>query len=72
MSREMPEFKTADFVQVKWEECTSSGEPILFWRNALYNHNEDEKHNVIYVDGSKHCICDDTLIRKAQLQEKDQ
>lgn len=49
------EFKTTDFVQVEHAQKLDSGEPVAFWRNALYVTSQDGNHVVIYTDGTK-CV----------------
>ena len=52
----MSEFNTTDFVQVEHHKNIDSGEPITFWRNALYVSEGRDHHTVIYTDGTKMCI----------------
>ena len=52
----MNTFKTTDFIQVQFERRLESGEPILFWRNALYVGKQNDNHVVIYTDGDKQVL----------------
>lgn len=71
------DFKVTDFVQVEHQKCLpyftrkdkqrvlGSGEPVIFWRNALYVGAQDNHHIVIYTDGTKEVLRSNTKIRKA-------
>lgn len=63
----MSEFSSTDFVQVKHHGAMKSGEPNVFWRNALYvGLNNQLNHIVIYTDGSKEVIDKYNEIRLAK------
>lgn len=61
------EFKTTNFVQVLHFENLPSGEPVKYWRNALYLEKQDGCHVVIYADGKRHKLSRSVAIRKAEL-----
>lgn len=62
-------FKPTDFVLVQHTKKLPSGEPIVYWRNALYIDGSVEKgiHNVRYTDGTCEKIHDPARIVKALL-----
>ena len=63
---EPEKLKTTDFVQVEYyKDTTYSGEPVAFWRNALYVEHQDGHHVVIYTDGTKYVLHRNMKIRKA-------
>lgn len=60
----MGEFSSTDFVQVKYHGEMRSGEPNVFWRNALYvGLNNELNHIVIYTDGTKQVLRKNEEIR---------
>ena len=62
----MNEFKVTDFVQVQHSKLLESGEPVDFWRNALYVGRQDDNHIVIYTDGTSHVLNSNIAIRQAK------
>jgi hypothetical protein len=62
------EFKVTDFVQVEHIKSIESGEPVTFWRNALYT-GFSGGHCVMYTDGVYHALNRQNRIRKARLND---
>lgn len=61
-------YEPTDFVQVKHCRAIESGEPIEFWRNALFVMYQREGFPVvIYTDGEKQVIHSGVKIRKATM-----
>jgi len=61
------EYKTTDFVQVEHERLLESGEPSVYWRNALYVRGDYGNHTVLYTDSTLHMAVDGAKIRKAKI-----
>ena len=59
-------FKTTDFVQVQYWCVIDSGEPITYWRNGLFVGVQNNCAVVLYTDGSKEVLSNDTKIIKPQ------
>lgn len=45
-------YQITDFVQVQHWRSIESGEPVQFWRNALYVRGTENGHVVLYTDGT--------------------
>lgn len=65
----MSSFKPTDFIQVEHSRLLDSGEPALFWRNALYVGEQYGRPIVIYTDGSKQVLPGGIRIRRAELDK---
>lgn len=60
----MNAFEATEPVQVETTIFYPDGEPITHWRNALYIANQDGHHVVLYANGEKEVLNNQTSIRK--------
>ena len=63
------EFKTTEPVQIETTICYPDGEPITHWRNALYIEKQNGHHLVIYANGEKEVLNNQTSIRKYRAEQ---